>query len=356
MYLRGLIEASVDGLVTVDPDGFITDVNETMCQMAGYDRSALVGTSFADYFTDPEQARAGVAQTFADGAVQEYALTLVSRTRRQLEVSFNASIYRDESGDPAGILASARDVTDRARLEEQLRDRQSYLRGLIEASVDGLVTVSPVGIITDVNQQLCRMTGRSRPELIGSAFKTYFTDAARADHGVRQTFAEGVVTDYELVLVAANGRKSTVSFNASVFRSPEGELQGIFASARDITAQARLSQQLTEQQVYNRSLIEASADALFAIGRDGVITDVNEAATRLTGYSRRHLMNLRFAELFTNRERAQAGVQQTLAESRVLGYELELNTSSGLVDDGLVQRRRVLRRRRRSPWDPCRGT
>ena len=330
VYLRGLIEASVDGLVTVDPDGFITDVNETMCRMAGYDRNALVGTAFADYFTDPERARAGVAQTFAEGAVQEYALTLVSRSRRELEVSFNASVYRDESGNPTGILASARDVTDRVRLEEQLRERQSYLRGLIEASIDGLVTVSPTGVVTDVNQKMCELTGRERDELIGSPFKNYFTDPERADLGVRQTFAGGVVTDYELVLVAANGRKSTVSFNASVFRSPEGELQGIFASARDITAQARLSQQLTEQQVYNRSLIEASADALFAIDPDGVITDVNAAATRLTGYSRRHLTNLRFAELFTRPERATAGVEQTFAESRVLGYELELNTSSGL--------------------------
>ncbi|MGQ0520553.1 MAG: PAS domain S-box protein [Actinomycetota bacterium] len=330
VYLRGLIEASVDGLVTVDPDGFITDVNETMCRMTGYERNELVGTAFADYFTDPDRARAGTAQTFDQGAVQEYALTLVSRSRRQLEVSFNASVYRDESGNPTGILASARDVTDRARLEEQLRERQSYLRGLIEASVDGLVTVNPEGIVTDVNQKTCEMTGRSREELIGSPFRVHFTDPQRADLGVRQTFADGVVTDYELVLVSASGRKATVSFNSSVFRSPEGELQGIFASARDITAQARLSQQLAEQQVYNRSLIEASADALFAIGRDGVITDVNDAASRLTGYSRRHLTNLRFAELFTDPQRARAGVEQTFAESRVLGYELELKTSSGL--------------------------
>ncbi len=61
------------------------------------------------------------------------------------------------------------------------------------------------------------------------------------------------------------GRKATVSFNASVFRSGDGQVQGIFASARDISDQARLQTQLAEQQAYNRSLIEASADALFAI-------------------------------------------------------------------------------------------
>jgi len=328
-YLRGLIESSVDGLVTVDPQDIITDVNDRMCQMTGYTRAELLGTPFADYFTEPERARAGVQQTFAAGFVTEYALTLVTRTRRHLQVSFNASVFKDPSGNVRGIFASARDVTDRVRLEEQLREQQTYLRGLIESSVDGLITVDPDGFITDVNEQMCRMTDYGREELIGSLFKRYFTEPERADAGVKRTFAEGVVTNYDLILQTKAGRKRTVSFNASVFRGGDGRVQGIFASARDIAEQARLQAQLAEQQAYNRSLIEASADALFAIAPDGAITDVNEEATRLSGYSRKHLVNSRFSEYFTESERARAGVQKTLAEGRVLAYELVLISRHG---------------------------
>jgi PAS domain S-box-containing protein len=328
-YNRGLIESSVDGLITVDPAGTISDVNDRMCQMTGYTRTELIGTPFADYFTEPVRARAGVQETFDKGVVTEYALTLVSRSRRQLQVSFNASVFKDPAGSVKGIFASARDITDRVRLEEQLREQQTYLRGLIESSVDGLITVDPEGFITDVNDQMCRMTGYKREQLVGSPFKRYFTDPDRADVGVKRTFAEGVVTNYELVLKTSAGRKATVSFNASVFRNAEGRIQGIFASARDISDQARLSTQLAEQQAYNRSLIEASADALFAIAPDGTITDVNEEATRFTGYSRKHLINSRFADFFTEPERARAGVQQTLQEKRVLAYELDLITRYG---------------------------
>jgi len=328
-YLRGLIESSVDGLVTVDAEGFISDVNEQMCRMSGYSRSELVGTRFADYFTDSERASAGVQQTFEAGFVTEYALTLVSRTRRHLQVSFNASVFKDAEGNVRGIFASARDITDRVRLEEQLREQQTYLRGLIESSVDGLVTVDPDGFITDVNEQMCRMSGYSREKLIGSPFKQYFTDPATADVGVKRTLAEGMVTNYELVLLHESGRKATVSFNASVFRAADGLVQGIFASARDISEQARLQGQLAEHQAYNRSLIEASADALFAIAPDGVITDINEEATRLTGYSRKHLANSRFAEYFTEPEWATAGLEQTFEHGRVLGYELTLVTRHG---------------------------
>ena len=325
-YLRGLIESSVDGLITVDPQGIISDVNDRMCEMTGYTRAELLGTRFADYFTEPERARSGVQQTFEAGYATEYALTLVSRNRRRLQVSFNASVFKDASGNVRGIFASARDITDRVRLEEQLREQQTYLRGLIESSVDGLITVDPQGFITDVNEQMCRMTGFTREELLGSPFKQYFTEPGRADIGVKRTLAEGIVTNYDLVLRTKTGRKATVSFNASVFRAGDGRLQGIFASARDISEQARLQAQLVEQQAYNRSLIEASADAQFAIAPDGIITDVNEEATRLTGYSRKHLMNSRFATYFTDPEQARAGVQRTLAEARVVGYELVLIT------------------------------
>jgi PAS domain S-box-containing protein len=328
-YNRGLIESSVDGLITVDPAGTISDVNDRMCQMTGYARTELIGTPFTDYFTEPDRARSGVQQTFDQGVVTEYALTLVARSRRQLQVSFNASVFKDPAGKVKGIFASARDITDRVRLEEQLREQQTYLRGLIEASVDGLITVDPDGFITDVNDQMCRMTGYSREQLIGSPFKRYFTDAERADAGVKRTFAESVVTNYELVLKTSAGRKATVSFNASIFRTAEGRIQGIFASARDISDQARLSLQLAEQQAYNRSLIEASADALFAIAPDGTITDVNEEAARFTGYSRKHLINSRFADYFTEPERARVGVQQTLRDKRVLAYELVLITRHG---------------------------
>lgn len=328
-YLRGLIESSIDGLVTVDPDGTITDVNDQMCSMTGYTRTEVIGTPFADYFTDPELAKAGVQKTFENEIVTEYALTLVSRGRRLLHVSFNASVFRDQNNEVRGIFASARDITDRVRLEEQMREQQTYLRGLIESSVDGLITVDPEGFITDVNEQMCRMTDYSREELIGTQFKRYFTDPDHADKGVKQTFAEGVVTNYELVLQTQSGRKSNVSFNASVFRDGDNRIQGIFASARDIHEQSRLQAQVEEEQAYTRSLIEASADALFAIAPDGVITDVNAEATRLTGYTQKHLINSAFADYFTEPDRAKAGVQETFAESRVIGYELVLITRHG---------------------------
>src|SRR6185369_13960144 len=95
---------------------------------------------------------------------------------RRVAVSFNAGVFTDSAGKPLGILAGARDITAAKALESQLRDSQFYTRTLIESNIDALMTTDPLGLITDVNQQMETLTGRNRDELVGTPFKTYFTD------------------------------------------------------------------------------------------------------------------------------------------------------------------------------------
>lgn len=328
-YNRGLIEASVDGLITVDPSGTISDVNEQMCRMSGFKREELIGTPFADYFEDSERATAGVKETFEKGVVTEYVLTLARRSESPLRVSFNASVFRDPSGDVKGIFASARDITEQARLQSQLAEERGYNRGLIETSLDGLITVDPVLSITDVNETMCRMSGYSRKELVGSAFQQYFTDTKRAADGVRQTLDKGAVTNYELTLRRKDNQELLVSFNAAIFKDEAGKVRGIFASARDITDQARLQTQLAEERAYNRGLIEASVDGLVTVNDEMVITDVNETMSQMAGKSRTQLIGSSFPDYFLERERAAEGVRLTFNQGSVTNYVLTLQASTG---------------------------
>jgi PAS domain S-box-containing protein len=120
-YNRNLIEASLDPLVTISPDGKITDVNTATEKVTGGLRTELIGTDFSDYFTDPEKARAGYQQVFREGSVQDYALEIRHRDGHTTPVLYNAALYRDEHGEAAGILAAARDITARRKAEEEVR-------------------------------------------------------------------------------------------------------------------------------------------------------------------------------------------------------------------------------------------
>src|SRR5207244_3091230 len=75
-YARSLIEASLDPLVTISSQGKITDVNAASVQATGVPREQLIGTDFSDYFTEPDNARAGYQKVFSESFVRDYPLAI----------------------------------------------------------------------------------------------------------------------------------------------------------------------------------------------------------------------------------------------------------------------------------------
>ncbi len=244
-YVRSLIEASLDPLVTISPEGKITDVNRATEEVTGVPREQLIGSDFSDYFTEPEKARDGYKQVFSQGLVRDYPLAIRHRSGRIVDVLYNASVYRNEAGQVQGVFAAARDITERKKLETQLRLTSLYARNLIEASLDPLVTISSEGKITDVNKATEEVTGVTREHLIGSDFSDYFTEPVKAREGYRQVFSQGFVKDYPLAIRHTSGRVIDVLYNASVYRNEAGQVQGVFAAARDITERKKMEQELT---------------------------------------------------------------------------------------------------------------
>jgi len=111
------------------------------------------------------------------------------------------------------------DITERKKVEEELRCASLYSRSLLEASLDPLVTISREGKITDANKATEDIAGCSREELIGSDFSDYFTQPEQARAGYRMVFTEGLVKDYPLTIRHKSGRITNVLYNASIYRN-----------------------------------------------------------------------------------------------------------------------------------------
>ena len=239
---RSMIESSLDSLVSISPEGKITDVNEATVKVTGVPREQLIGTAFSDYFTEPEKANEIYQRVFAEGMAVDYPLTMRHQDGTLTDVLYNASVQRDAAGNVLGVFAAARDVTKQRQAQ--------YARSLIEAGLDPLATISPEGKITDVNEATVKVTGVPREELIGTDFSDYFTEPEKAREGYLRAFAEGSVTDYPLTMRHGNGALADVLYNASVYRDAAGNVLGVFAAARDVTernqAQAAMAQQAKE--------------------------------------------------------------------------------------------------------------
>lgn len=126
-YNRSLLEASLDSLVTIDPDGKITDVNKATEQITGRTRNELIGTNVADYFTDPDLAKAGYLKVFQEKAVRDYELAVLHKNGTVTPVYYNASVYCDTNNNVIGVFAAARDITERKKAEQELKRRAEIL-------------------------------------------------------------------------------------------------------------------------------------------------------------------------------------------------------------------------------------
>jgi PAS domain S-box-containing protein len=138
--------------------------------------------------------------------------------------------------------------------EEKLRVLNLYNRSLLEASLDPLVTISPHGKITDVNTAAEQITGSFKEELIGSDFSDYFVEPQKANEGYQQVFYNGFVKDYPLTIRHKTGKQTDVLYNATTYKNEKGEIQGVFAAARDVTELKRKEEELSRlNEDLNRS-------------------------------------------------------------------------------------------------------
>src|SRR6186713_657726 len=182
-----------------------------------------------------------------------YELTYIRKDGSRFPAVVSVTALRDAQGGIIGYLLIGTDNTarkqveaERMLLDQRVRDQQFYTRSLIESNIDALITTDPRGIITDVNKQMEALTGCTRDELIGAPFKGCFTDASRAEAGIKRVLAEGRVTNYELTARAIDGRETVVSYNATTFHDRGRRLKGVFAAARDVTELKRYEQSLQQ--------------------------------------------------------------------------------------------------------------
>ncbi|MHB2019560.1 MAG: PAS domain-containing protein [Candidatus Xenobia bacterium] len=265
-FLTSILESSTEySIVAEDLDATIRAWNEGARRLYGYEPSDVVGRASAFILHHPDDVKSGRAQAILDEAKESGKWSGELRRARKNGQDFTAyltvTLRRDDAGKPISFTMISKDLTESQTILRNLRVSQEYNRGLIESNIDALMTTDPLGVISDVNLQMCEMTGCRREDLIGSPFKRYFTDSKLAEDGIRKVLTEDRVTNYELIMRSQTGRETVVSYNATTFKGTDGRLRGVFAAARDITDQKRLESDLRQAQNYTRGLIEASVDA-----------------------------------------------------------------------------------------------
>jgi PAS domain S-box-containing protein len=244
-YNRSLIESSLDPLVTIAPDGRITDVNAATEAVTGLPREALVGTDFSDYFTEPGKAREGYLTVFREGSVTDYPLEIRHRAGGVTPVIYNASVYRDEAGKVIGVFAAARDVTERKRAEEALKESEEKFRVLAETTKAGIMLYRGTNVVY-VNPALEQITGYGKDELLAMNYWDIVDpeqkEMVRSRGLARQQGLSPVPSTYEIKVRTKSGEIRWVELSAALINY-HGRQTGL-ATIFDITDRKRSEDEL----------------------------------------------------------------------------------------------------------------
>ncbi|MEI6360826.1 MAG: PAS domain S-box protein [Actinomycetes bacterium] len=350
-YARSLLEASLDPLVTISPGGVITDVNAATVTATGVPRQALIGSDFAGYFTDPDQARAGYREAFAAGSVTDYPLAIRNVDGSVTDVLYNASVYRDPDGDVAGVFAAARDITERKAAQQALVAGEELLRAVLDTSPDTTIRIGADGLVEFVNHRVVEISGIPAERWIGKTFEEmgYPAELAQSwDVHRRTVFTTGEPVTFEFEIDNAEGHRWYETSVAPEF-GPDGSVAHVIESSRDVT-ERKSAEEVVARESRHRMAAEAEVRQLNAVLEQRVeqrTDEIRRANAELEAFTYSVSHDLR------SPLRAMSGFSEALLEeySDTLdetgrGYAHRIEAASrqmaGLIDD-LLQLSRVSR-------------
>jgi PAS domain S-box-containing protein len=263
---RELVENANDIIYTHDLEGNFTSVNPAVTRIYGYTTEEALQLNIAQ-IVDPEYlplARQKIREKLEDvPRTGPYELLTYSKEGEPIWVEVSTRLLERE-GQPIGVLGIARDITERKRAEEALRESEERYRSVVENSHAGILIVDDAYRFTYVNEELCEILGRSREEIIGQDFRKFLDDESRelvADRYVRRQRGEEVPPRYEFNVVRKDGEKRRAEISSAVIRDSAGKVKTV-AQILDITERKRAEEELRQSYVKLRRTLEGTVHAL----------------------------------------------------------------------------------------------
>ena len=269
-FFKTAVERSHVGIFQVGHDFRFEYMNDRLCDMVGRTRSELLGHDFRE-FLHPDSVDL-VADRYVKRQrgekvppIYEFKILRKDGTPRDVQISSTTMMGRDGK---MNTIAQILDITEEVESKQALEESEHRYRDLVETMDDGLATDDENGVITYVNDALCKILGYTRDEIIGLSGYDILYSISKNGYGNKSIArAEGVIEHYETELLTKNGATVPVMVSACPLPTENGNYKGSFALFTDISdlksveAEARFLLDLILHDIGNQlQLVLAGAD------------------------------------------------------------------------------------------------
>jgi PAS domain S-box-containing protein len=295
---RTILENIQEAYYEMDLAGNFTFVDDTICRHLRYPREELIGMNYRQYQDETTaekmyQLYSRVYKTGEPIEVLDAEITRKDGTKGTYEMS--VSLIRDSKGKPTGFRGVSRDITERKRAEEALRQSEEKYRTILENIQEAYFEDDLSGNLTFFNDVLCRHLGYSRQELIGMNYRQRVDekDARKLRQFYSELYRTGEpIKALEAEFVRKDGTKHIGEFSASLIRNSEGIPIGFRAISRDITERKQMEEVLREREERYRTLLETMEEGYYEVDLKGRFTFFNDALREMHGLSKEEMLGM----------------------------------------------------------------
>lgn len=301
-----IISTSPDGIGMVSLDGKLLMMSDKLAVMHGYsveEKNEYLGSSVFE-FIDPVHHEILISNLHnllagkSNYRITEYLA--VRKDQSRFNVELYSTMIRDSNGNPASILYFERDITERKRSEEILRESEEKYRSIFESMQDVYYEATIDGTILEISPsiEVISKGQYTRNELIGKSLVGFYEKQEDRNSFFSEIEKRGSVTDYELSLRNKDGSVVSIAISSTLMYDANGKPFKIAGSMRDITERKMAEENLRNSEERYRSIFQGSVDGIMITGKESKrIFYANSAQCKMLGYTEQELTSMTIAEI-----------------------------------------------------------
>jgi PAS domain S-box-containing protein len=341
----GAVKSSLDGIIICDANGRIIDVNDAITRTYGStDERELIGKNSLDLLAPEELDRAmkNLKQLLQEGGIRRGEYTAITKSGRRIPAEISVTLLEDSESKPTGIVSIIRDITERKKAEENLRESERKYREIFENANDVIVYVDKRGKIIDLNARVKETFGYDRAELVGknvfdsglvgskhlSQLIEVFKDSV--SKGEVLATADDRINRMEIEMKHKRGHTIIVEASTQVI-AENGNLEGFLSVLREITGRKKAEDALRRSERKYREFADSLPEIAFEIDEKGDVAFFNRRASEILGYSQEEFRSMGIFQFLIpeDRVRVKENIQAILKGEKSRSSEYTLLKKDG---------------------------
>ena len=239
---RTFFDTSRDCVFMTTLDGRFIDLNDVGLEMLGYsasDRPEVLRKNVASFYANPEEREAHSKRVAAVGFSQDYPVDFRKKDGTIIHALVTTVARKDPQGNIIGFQGTVRDITERKRTEENLRDSEARLLDFYENAPNAYFSVGTDGVIRKCNKGAEELLGYPREMLEGKRVFDLYMDGSEGKEKAGKVFEKFIsgeqVTSEELQMQKADGSPIWISLSVNALRDADGKVVESRSAVVDIT-------------------------------------------------------------------------------------------------------------------------